>query len=822
MKYTLKSLVLLLFLLLCGSLFFRPATRVQAALVSGNTIADGVWMGDIDLSGKTLDEAKALLEEYFREVESSILKIYVYDNYLNRENPGETEGQTLLNSFFVPFGDLGFDWSVEDTLKEAVSYGQSGRLIERYKHLQDMKFENKRLPLDFSVSLESIQDYITKKISPEVNHAATDAQVSVSYPNVFVSAAEKIGYELDVAATAETIWALFEEGIPEDPICNATISYLEPEHRSEDFAKMNAVLGEFTTTVELGEAKKNRNHNIALEMDFFDGTILMPGEVFSAFGSFGGDTTKEKGFLPAGTFVDGTLRDEDGGGVCQGSTTMYNAALFAEMEIVERFAHSMVISYVPLAQDCALYYGGKDLKFKNNTDAPVYIEAFMKGDKVVARIYGHETRPANRKLVFETTYVERVEYGPKYSLRSDLNPGKPEVSGDIHMAAKAYCTKKVLQDGMVISSEKIANDTYNKEMKKVTLGTNTLFLEVRQVNYTDVPIDPNRVVKRLYEKIYDKDGNQILVDQEGVPIYDGNGGYLLVKNYETDHEGRAKYDGSGKLIARYSPIPRDPVPSATTAPTASQPEPSTPSTDAASTDVLTIPEYKNRSDVSAYVKELTALGFKVSETKTVKSDSKAGDICWVSLTDGSTDVSPGNSVPEGSKLVVYVSGGKDYDASADTTEAASTTQAATTAAPTEPLTEAPTEAVTEAPTEAPTEPATTAAPTEAPTEAPTTAAPTEAPTTAAPTEAPTTPATTESKPEPSTEAATQAAPASFPLSDLIGLTVQEGITRLAQEGIHVDWTGGLEPQDKSKAIITNAAYIDLNLTRDVYLDFTED
>ena len=77
----------------------------------------------------------------------------------------------------------------------------------------------------------------------------------------------------------------------------------------------------------------------------------------------------------------------------------------------------MVISYVPLAQDCALSYGNKDLKFRNNTDAPIYIEAFMQGDKVVARIYGHETRPANQKLVFETTYIERVEYGPQYSLR---------------------------------------------------------------------------------------------------------------------------------------------------------------------------------------------------------------------------------------------------------------------------------------------------------------------------------------------------------------------------------------------------------------------
>ena len=100
MKYKLKTMVLLFFLLLCGSLLMKPA-RVQAALVNGNTIADGVWMGDIDLSGKTLDEAKALLEDYFKEVESSILKIYVYDNYINKDKPGETEG-TMNKMYFKP------------------------------------------------------------------------------------------------------------------------------------------------------------------------------------------------------------------------------------------------------------------------------------------------------------------------------------------------------------------------------------------------------------------------------------------------------------------------------------------------------------------------------------------------------------------------------------------------------------------------------------------------------------------------------------------------------------------------------------------------
>ena len=98
---------------------FIPGRRAQAALIDGGKIADGVWMGDIDLSGKTTEEARQVLEDYFRDAEQRSLKLYVYDNYVNKDNPGRTEGQTMLNSFEVPFSELGFSWSVEETLEKA-------------------------------------------------------------------------------------------------------------------------------------------------------------------------------------------------------------------------------------------------------------------------------------------------------------------------------------------------------------------------------------------------------------------------------------------------------------------------------------------------------------------------------------------------------------------------------------------------------------------------------------------------------------------------------------------------------------------------------
>ena len=269
-----------------------------------------------------------------------------------------------------------------------------------------------------------------------------------------------------------------------------------------------------------------------------------------------------------------------------------------------------------------------------------------------------------------------------------------------------------------------------------------------------------------------------------------------------------------------------------------------------------MPNLLGRSDIDRVVPELQMMGLAVSLKRELSADYPVGQICWVTETDMKTDIPEGTVLKKGTIVVVHISAHavpenitgvsvaeltqlltkagipfrfKDdkepqdplsavvqsvspkegtvlkedefititFQDAGETTEAASTAES-TTAPSTTP----------EATTVPPTTPApTTPAPTTVP---PTTPAPTTAP--------PTTPApTTTAAPKP-------LAPASFPLSSLVGLTVQEGIARLEAEGINVDWSDGLEPQDKTKAIITGAAYIDpdLILTRDVYLDFRED
>jgi len=138
-------------------------------------------------------------------------------------------------------------------------------------------------------------------------------------------------------------------------------------------------------TTEYNEKIKNRTTNLVIATKTINGTILRPGETFS-FNEAIGKTTWAKGYRPAKIFVRGKEEEGMGGGICQLSSTLYNAADFAGLEIVERHPHSKKVGYVKEGRDAATSYGGVDLKFKNTLTHPVKIVATAVGGKLTVAI----------------------------------------------------------------------------------------------------------------------------------------------------------------------------------------------------------------------------------------------------------------------------------------------------------------------------------------------------------------------------------------------------------------------------------------------------
>ncbi|NLY42504.1 MAG: VanW family protein [Clostridiaceae bacterium] len=156
----------------------------------------------------------------------------------------------------------------------------------------------------------------------------------------------------------------------------------EPQQPQQPAGELEVIASFETTILDMSESRLN-NINIASQK--ITGHIVQPGEVFS-FNEVVGERTSERGFQKATAIIREEKVYEEGGGVCQVSSTLYNAALKAGMEIIERHSHSRDVHYIPQGQDAAVSYGYKDFKFRNTKDFPIRTEAYVKGNKMIAAI----------------------------------------------------------------------------------------------------------------------------------------------------------------------------------------------------------------------------------------------------------------------------------------------------------------------------------------------------------------------------------------------------------------------------------------------------
>jgi hypothetical protein len=163
-----------------------------------------------------------------------------------------------------------------------------------------------------------------------------------------------------------------------------------------------------------------------------------------------------------------------GGGICQVSSTLYNAVLRAELQVDERHNHSMIVSYVNLSSDAAISGTSKDFKFTNNSEYPIYIEGITTSDKqIIFNIYGVETRPENRKVSFESEQLsETIPEGDKII----ADPSAPLGSITTQSAHTGYTGKLwkiVTVDGKETERTEINKSTYLPTPRTATVGTAT-------------------------------------------------------------------------------------------------------------------------------------------------------------------------------------------------------------------------------------------------------------------------------------------------------------------------------------------------------------
>ena len=220
---------------------------------------------------------------------------------------------------------------------------------------------------------------------------------------------------------------------------------------------MTDLLGTYTTFY--GSDGSGRAQNIETGASHIGGTLLAPGEELSANAAME-PYTYENGYAEAASYESNTVVQTMGGGICQVSTTLYNAILYAELEIVERYPHSMLVGYVEPSMDAAIADDVLDLVFKNNQKTPVYIESVLSGGNLTFNIYGKETRDPGRTLEFVSETTESKETEGKRFVATEDYIGYMGLQSAAHPEISAQLWKVVYENGVEVSRDVINYSTY--------------------------------------------------------------------------------------------------------------------------------------------------------------------------------------------------------------------------------------------------------------------------------------------------------------------------------------------------------------------------
>ena len=227
------------------------------------------------------------------------------------------------------------------------------------------------------------------------------------------------------------------------------------------------LLSEYTTIYD--PSNKNRSNNLSISAEKIDGTIVMPGEIFS-YNQTVGERTIAAGYKEAGAYAGGRVVQDVGGGICQTSSTLYNAALLANLEIVDRSNHQFLTSYVSASRDATVAWGSIDFQFKNTRTYPIRIEAEAKNGVCKMAIYGIKEETEYEVLI-QSVVNSYLPYTTVYEDDPTLAEGKEvvEQSGYTGCTSEAYRILKL--NGEVVSKTLLSKDTYDPMTRIIRRGT---------------------------------------------------------------------------------------------------------------------------------------------------------------------------------------------------------------------------------------------------------------------------------------------------------------------------------------------------------------
>ena len=507
-----KKVIIIVFviLLILVALFFT----IFAILNLRNTkIIRGVQIGEINVSDMSKEDAKALLDER---------------NAKNQEKQLVLKYGDLENK--VTYSSLAVNYQIDEAINNAYNIGRDGNIFENNLDILKTWKDGENIELKATVDTEKLNQ-VVQNINNTIQGAVVQPSYEVKDDKLIIKSGksgikvdeQKLSEYIYTAVTTETdaqeqtieipVITLEPDPIDIDKIHSEVYKEVKdayytkdpftiyPEQKGIDFDVESAkvliqepkeqyeiqltITKPSKTVKEIGTeafpdllgvcktnyaaSNKNRTTNLILAAGKINGTVLLPGEEFSYNGVVG-KRTVEAGYKNAATYSNGQVVDDIGGGICQISSTLYDAAVFANMDITVRRNHQFVTSYLPAGKDATVVWGSQDFKFKNSRKYPVRITATVSGGVATVQIWGVK-EDVEYDISIETKQISTIKYTTQYVEDPSLPAGTQKVTQAGANGRKVQAYKVMKLNGQVVSRTLLSTDTYRAMTRIVRVGT---------------------------------------------------------------------------------------------------------------------------------------------------------------------------------------------------------------------------------------------------------------------------------------------------------------------------------------------------------------
>lgn len=414
-----------------------------------NYIYPGVSVAKIDLSGKTKDEAKSILNSRFQNNIAN-KKVNILDE---------------KNNYSLTFDQLQVKYDIDNAVNSAYNYGKNFNFYEKYRAITSQKQSSFELKASYN---NNLLNNLVKGIGQKINKEALNAKI-VRSGSGFTITPEQDGRKLDESGIEKNIAAAIDSDSTNGDIdIKAAVENVKAKITKEKLQSINSLIGSFKTDYA-SISSSERMNNIQLATAAINGTVLLPGDSFS-FNGIVGERTAARGYKSAPVLIGNKSDMGLGGGICQVSTTLYNAVLKSGIKATVRAHHTLPSHYVSVGYDATVDYGNLDYKFKNTLNYPIYIEGSTDGGYVVFNIYSNSSLLSTTYNITSQVYAE-LQPNTKYVDDPTLPSGTTQIDQSPVVGHRVKVYLEAYKNGNLISKSLITDDTYSAVDGVVRRGT---------------------------------------------------------------------------------------------------------------------------------------------------------------------------------------------------------------------------------------------------------------------------------------------------------------------------------------------------------------